>query len=160
MFVTSGTEVVTVINVVPESTCMELLRFLPVFTLAGAVVGVIAVLSPWFAGMTGLDVMTTDYEDFQKYIPVMILVLAVIAAALAVIHLLVPGFVLIPFITFFFGVAIMLLTSLFTMWTIDGVKVVQSAGIGLWMSYISGVLIIAETAILYAMFARRPQRIR
>lgn len=135
---------------------MNHLGYIAVISILGALIGIYAVLSPWVSGSSGMDLMTSSYEGFQKFIPITILSLLVFAVLLSTAYMARPIW-FIPFITFFVGVAIMILTSIFAMWVIDGTKVVENSDYGFWLSYVSGALILIGSALTYTNQFRRVQ---
>jgi hypothetical protein len=61
----------------------------------------------------------------------------------------------VPYLQFFFGVAIMVVSSIFAMWIIDGVKVASIASTGYWMSYLAGILMIIGCAVYHLAVIRK-----
>ena len=124
-------------------------------SIVGALIGIFSVISVWASGMTGIDFIDCPLDGFQKFLPVIILVIAIVAAGLSAVYIVRPR-LLLPFLTFFLGVVIMILTSLFSMWELDGTKIVADAGIGFWLSYVSGAVILLGSAVSYSAFMRMP----
>ena len=124
-------------------------------SIVGALIGIFAVISVWASGLTGFDLIESSLDGFQKFLPLIIFVLSLIVATLSALYVVQPR-IFIPFLTFFFGVAIMILTSVFSMWEIDGVKMISDAGIGFWLSYASVAIILLGSAITYSGYSRIP----
>ena len=122
--------------------------FIAVIPLIGAIIGLTTLMAPWVLGYSGIDLLEGSMQGFQRFLPAMVAALSVAVALLSVCYILGPRW-FIPFFTFFLGVAMMILTSIFTMWDIDGVKAMTESGFGVWMSYASGAVILLGSAFCY-----------
>ena len=129
--------------------------FIAVVPLIGAVIGICSLMVPWAMGYSGIDLPGSSLTGFQRFLPVVVAVLSVITALLSVGYILGPRW-FIPFIAFFLGVAVLILTSVFSMWEVEGIKVVSEAGVALWMSYGSGAIVLLGSAICYKSQFRMP----
>ncbi len=129
--------------------------YLAIISVIGSVLAVVSLLNPWVSGFTGLDIVGGSLDSgFQQYIPAIIVVISMIALVLSAYYVwrIVWFF---PFITFFLGVAVMALTSIFSMWEVGGVKVMQNADIGFWLSYAAGALILLGAGLAYMNLVRK-----
>lgn len=134
---------------------MSVLRFLPMISLAGGLVGILSCLMEWALGMTGLDFISGSFEDFQKYLPVTVLVVSALTIVTSVSCIILSEPLTMLFFQFFFGVAILILTSVFAMWSVDGFKMASESGLGMWMAYVSGVLIMVGSALYFSSISKR-----
>lgn len=124
---------------------MNHLGYVAMLSVLGGLIGVFACIADWTPGNNGFDLLESS-ADLQVFIPIMVLILSVIVVLLSITYTIRPWW-FIPLIIFFLGVAILILTSLFAMWTIDGSKVVTDKGV--WTSYISGAVIMVASAAIY-----------
>ena len=131
---------------------MEVIRLLPFIPILGAIIGVGTCSLPWVGDVAGIDLFVVYEEGFQRFIPLAVIGLSVLTAVLCVSQLINIEIIAVPFVIFFIGVAIMILTSVFSMWTIDSVKVVT--GYGFWLSYLAGCLMIFGGALSYKALTR------
>jgi len=127
---------------------MNHLGLLAVLSTFGGVIGAISFGFPWAFGLSGIDLIDGYVDGFQGILLIVILPIMVSMALLSLSQVLRPRW-FIPFITFFLAVAAMLLTSVFAMWDVDGVKASSEAGMGLWMSYIAGIVVLLSSAACY-----------
>jgi len=134
-------------------------RYVPIICIVGAFIGFFAATQLWIhavegfpsiMNVTGLDLMNSEYDGFQKYIPVIVIVLSAISIVTSASAMISPRLWFCAFISLILGAAIMVVTSIFTMWVIDGEKAVHFADIGLWLSYLAGTVIIFGVAIQYS----------
>ncbi len=136
---------------------MKFVRFIPIIVVIGGLIGIYALISIWFGDLNGLDLVDTYPDDFHSYIPIIVTVISIIVIALAVLYMAL-GIWFFPFIMFFIGMAILLITSVFSMWTIGDIRVTTDAGMGLWLSYLAGTLMIVGFAIQFLVLFRKPQK--
>jgi len=130
---------------------VNIVQSLSSITLVGAFVGVFACFSPWVGDITGVDLFNSYGGSFQVFIPFFIIGLSAVSALLSVLMLTRTDYWYIPFIQFFIGVAVMILTSVFSMWSIDSVKVTSMVSMGFWISYLAGILMILGGALQHAL---------
>jgi len=122
--------------------------FIAVIPLIGALIGISSFVAPWVSGYSGIDLLDSSMPGFQRFLPAVVTAVSAIIALLSACYILGPRW-FIPFITFFLGVAMMILTSVFSMWEIEGIKVMTEAGYGIWMSYAAGVVVLLGSAVGY-----------
>jgi hypothetical protein len=146
---------------------MNYIRYIPIICIIGAAVGVFALTQLWIhetAGyvwtkdLTGLDLMNSSLDGFQKYVPLIVCVISVIAAGLAVATMTVRGFWYGIFICMIMGVLLMVATTTFSSWEVAGEKMVHFVDIGFWLSYVAGGLIIVGAAVQYTLLFRKPAK--
>lgn len=144
---------------------MSYLRYIPVICVIGAVIGAIAVTQLWIHAtvgfdwtrdLTGLDLMGSALDGFQKYLPMVVCVLSVLAAVVAVATMTVRGFWFGIFICLILGIVIMVTTTMFSMWDVGGERIVHFVDIGFWLSYAAGGLILLGAAVQYSMMFIKP----
>lgn len=126
---------------------MSYQTYLPAISLLGGIVGIWAFLSPWTQDMTGLELLTSSYEDFQKYLPLASMIICVAAIGLSAFSIVLGTPWFMPFLILFLGMVVLLITSFFTMWYPDDVRIAQ--GMGVWISYLAGVLIMLGSIVQY-----------
>lgn len=124
--------------------------FIAVVPLIGAILGILSLTAPWVLGYSGIDLLEGSIQGYQRFLPAIVAAISVAVALLSVQYLLGPRW-FIPFVSFFLAVAMMIVTSLFSMWEIDGVKVMTESGYGIWMSYSAGAIILLGSAICYKL---------
>lgn len=127
---------------------MNHLGLLAVLSTFGGVIGAISFGFPWAFGLSGIDLIDGYSDGFQRILPIVILLIMVSIVLLTLMQVLRLRW-FIPFITFFLAVATMLLTSIFAMWEVDGVTASSEAGLGLWMSYAAGTVVLLGSAASY-----------
>ncbi len=125
---------------------MNHLGYMTMISILGGAVGICSFLYPWALGLNGFDMVSDSIGGLEPLIPVLILILSVTAVLLSATYIFRPRW-FIPFLTFFLGVATLILTSVFTMWSVDGSRI--DADMGVWISYLSGIVIMAGSALLY-----------
>jgi len=135
---------------------MEYLRFLPILVVAGGLVGIYTLFAPWVDGYSGIDMMNYTVGGFEKYVPVIIGALSVIAIVFACLYF-IFGTWIIPFVTLVLGAAILLLTSVFSLWSEGGTRVAIGAGIGFWLCYLAGALMVLEFVLHLIIGSRKPR---
>ena len=114
----------------------------------GSAMGIVALMCPWVSGLNGIDLLEGSVADPVRLIPVLVMILSVIEILLSSTYFLSPRW-FIPFITFFLGVATLILTSVLAMSTVDGVKVGVETGAAI--SYMAGIIVLFGSAMLYKM---------
>lgn len=148
---------------------MSYLRYVPTVCILGAVIGFISYTQlwvhvadgfPWLENLTGAELINCDWGGFQAYIPTIMVVLSVMTIAVAFMTMTIPGFWFGSFICLIFGVAIMALTSVFSMWTVDGEKIIHFVDTGFWLSYAAGAVILIGVAIHYSVMFKKPAKQR
>jgi hypothetical protein len=100
--------------------------------------------------------MNSTLDGFQKYMPIVVCVLSVIAAVIAVATMTIRGFWYGIFVCLIFGIAIMVTTTMFSMWDVDGERIVHFVDTGFWLSYAAGGLILVGAAVQYSMMFIKP----
>ena len=114
----------------------------------GSAMGIVALMCPWVSGLNGIDPLEGSVADPVRLVPVLVMILSVIEILLSSTYFLSPRW-FIPFITFFLGVATLILTSVLAMSTVDGVKVGVETGAAI--SYMAGIIVLFGSAMLYKM---------
>jgi hypothetical protein len=114
----------------------------------GSAMGIVALMCPWVSGLNGIDLLEGSVADPVRLVPVLVMILSVIEILLSSTYFLSPRW-FIPFITFFLGVATLILTSVLAMSTVDGVKVGVETGAAI--SYMAGIIVLFGSAMLYKM---------
>ena len=144
---------------------MSYLRYVPIVCVIGSIVGIISVTQLWIhstpgfdwtQNLSGLDLMNSTLDGFQKYMPIVVCVLSVIAAVIAVATMTIRGFWYGIFVCLIFGIAIMVTTTMFSMWDVDGERIVHFVDTGFWLSYAAGGLILVGAAVQYSMMFIKP----
>ena len=133
---------------------VESFRLIPVISLIGAVVGIIASFMPWIHDVSGID-LYLSYEGFQAYVPFITIVLSAVALVFSILAIRSTAYWYIPYLLFFFGVVIMVFDSIFAMWMIGDVKAASIASMGYWVTYVAGALMILGGAIYHLAVLRR-----
>jgi len=121
------------------------IKLSPIIAIAGAAIAIASCFMPWVGSIPGISLFV-DYPEFYSYIPFIIIGLSVATAVASFLYLIREELWFMPLIMLFLGVAIMILTSVFSMWTLDGSKVTAIAGMGFWLSYAGGALMIIAGA--------------
>jgi hypothetical protein len=134
---------------------VEAFRLIPLISLAGSIVGIVASFLPWLQDVSGVDLYLSYGGDFQAYVPFITLALSVVALIFCVLVLRDMRYWFVPYLLFFFGIAIMAIDSIFAMWVIGDVKAASIASIGYWITYVAGALIIVGTAVFHLAVVRR-----
>ena len=146
---------------------MNYLRYVPIICVIGAIVGVISITQLWIHGvtgfewssdLTGIDLMGSDLDGFQKYLPIVICAFSVLAAIMAILTMTVRRLRYGIFICMIFGIVVLVLTTVFSMWTIDGERIVHFVSSGFWLSYAAGGLILIGAAIQYSLMFIKPRK--
>jgi len=75
---------------------------------------------------------------------------------ISVMTMTVRGFWFGTFICLIFGMGTMIVTSLFSMWVVEGEKMVHFVDIGFWLSYVAGAITLLGVALQYSMMFRKP----
>ncbi len=132
---------------------MSYQTYLPAISLIGGIVGIWAFLSPWILGLTGMDLIDSSYEDFQKYLPMVALILCVAVMCLSAFSIVLGTPWFMSFLVLFLGMAVLLATSFFTMWVPAEAKMAQDMGI--WISYLAGALIMLGSIVQYMTAMKR-----
>jgi hypothetical protein len=158
-----------VIYQIEDSVSMSYLRYVPVICIAGALIGFFALTQlwvhhvdgfDWSVDLTGIDLMNSPWDGFQANIPVIVAALSGVTIVVAILNMTVRRFWFGPFVALVLGIAIMILTSLFSMWTIgpagETERIVHFADIGFWLSYVTGGVIILGVALQYSVMFRKP----
>jgi hypothetical protein len=146
---------------------MKYLRFVPIICILGSLVGFFSFTQlwvhettsfEWMQNLTGMDLMNCEWDGFQKYIPTLMVVFSALTVIIAILTMTVRGFWFGTFICMVFGIVILALTSVFSMWVVDGEKMVHFVDTGFWLSYAAGALMVVGAAIQYAAMFRKPAR--
>jgi len=122
----------------------------PLFATAGAIVGIYSLFNVWAFDTTGFDMLSSSLSGWEKYIPAVVVVLCILSLVFSILFVISPKYWYMIYMAMVMGIAIMLITSLFSMWTVDGIRASTQAGNGLWLSYASGALMVLGAAIQYA----------
>ena len=136
---------------------MNTIRALPLVSIIGAMIGLVSCFLPWVGDVTGIDLFNVFDDGFQRFLPFAVIGLSVLSAILSTLQILVPTFWYMLYIQFFVGVVIMIVTSVFSMWTIGDIKVTALTSIGFWLSYLAGGLMILGGALFHATLSRMSQ---
>lgn len=160
-----------VIYQIGDLDSMSYLRYVPVICIVGAVIGFFALTQlwvhhvdgfDWSVDLTGIELMNGPWDGFQAYIPVIVAALSAVTIVVAILNMTVRRFWFGPFVALVLGIAIMIMTSLFSMWTIgpagEAVRTVHFTDIGFWLSYVTGGVIILGVAIQYSAMFRKPAK--
>ncbi len=134
---------------------MEAIRLIPLISLAGCFVGIVASFLPWIHEISGVDLYISYGADFQAYVPFITLALSIVSLIFCIQILRDMRYWFVPYLLFFFGVAIMIVDSIFAMWVIGDVKAASMASIGYWITYLAGALMIIGAAIYHLAVLRR-----
>lgn len=137
---------------------MNYQTYLPAISLLGGIIGIAAFMSLWTQDMTGLDLISSPYTDFQKYVPLIALILCIAAIGLSAFSLILGTIWFVPFLVLMLGVIVLAVTSVFTMWYHMDVKMAQ--GIGVWISYLSGAVVMLGSIIQYNTALRNYRKVR
>jgi len=126
-------------------------------SIIGAIVGIISCFLPWIGDASGTELFLMYDDGFQRFIPFLIMGLSALSAIMSVIMMMGMGNWPVAFLMFFTGVAMMILTSVFSMWTIGDVRASSIASIGFWISYVAGALVLLAAAFYHVHMTRKMQ---
>ncbi len=134
---------------------MDPIRTLPLISIVGAIIGILSCYLPWIGDTAGTELFLAYDEGFQRFIPFCIMGVSALSAVLSVIMMIGEGNWPSAFVLFFAGVGLMILTSVFSMWTIGTVRASSMASIGFWISYLAGALMILGGSLYHVHMTRR-----
>ena len=146
---------------------MNYLRFIPIISVVGAVIGYLSFTQlwvhevvgyDWSANLTGMGLMDCGWGGFECYIPLIMVILATVAAVVSVLSMFLQGFWFAPFISLVMGIVIMALNSVFSMWYPFDDKIIHFVDSGFWLAYACGAVIVLGCALQYSLMFRRPAR--
>jgi len=143
-----------------DTGCMRYDIVVPLFAVAGAVVGIYALFSVWAFDITGINLMSSSLVGWEKYIPMIVVVLCVFSLIVSILFVLSSRCWYMIYVAMVFGIIILIMTSLFSMWSVEGVRASTQAGLGMWLSYGSGALMMLGAAIQYAYMCTKAKMYR